>query len=160
MQLDYNQPAASFAGMLGNANPHTAITAVNGESSAALPFGVGVAQGTADNECKLPAATGFKFKGITLHTHRVDTATLAGAGAIAAGESGPLITQGEVWVPVEGAVTAGNQAFCRFSANGGNTQLGAFRADADTAHADAVAGSVFRTSTTGAGLALLAINIP
>ncbi len=68
------------------------------------------------------------------------------------------LTTGEIWVAVEAAVTAGQQALVRHTANGGLTILGGFRGDANTG-AVALPGTRFVTSTAGAGFAKLRLNL-
>jgi hypothetical protein len=71
-----------------------------------------------------------------------------------------VLRRGKIWVQVENAVTADAAAFCRFASGGGGSVLGSFRSDADTATAVAFPTAVFRTSTSGAGLAQIEINLP
>lgn len=74
-----------------------------------------------------------------------------------------ILRRGRVWVVCETdvAIVDGAGVFVRFAANGaGKLQLGAFRADADTANAVALPGCVFRFGFTTGTLALVEINIP
>lgn len=71
-----------------------------------------------------------------------------------------ILTKGKCYVNVEGVVTDGQDLFVRFAAGAGGSQLGAFRADADTATAVALPGLKARQTTTGAGLCLVEINLP
>lgn len=130
MQLDYNDPPVGMPGMIADASPKTINTGRN-EDAGAVPFGMAVVSGTADDQFKLPSATGQVFKGVTVHQNRADVAALAGIGAIPIAETSPLMSAGRIWVPVENAVDDGMPAFYRHTANGGNTQLGKFRSDND-----------------------------
>ena len=58
---------------------------------------------------------------------------------------------------VDEAVSAGDPVFFRHT--GAAADIGKFRNDADTANADAVAGAKFESSTTGAGIAVLSLNV-
>jgi hypothetical protein len=69
----------------------------------------------------------------------------------------PILRKGYIWVGVEGAVTEEAPVYARVTASGGNTVLGAFRADADTANAALVPNARFITSTTAAGLAIVEV---
>lgn len=63
-----------------------------------------------------------------------------------------LLQDDEVLLMAEGAVTEGEKAFVRFTAGGGGTELGAVRADADTATAAACPLVTFLETTSGAGM--------
>jgi hypothetical protein len=71
-----------------------------------------------------------------------------------------LLRKGVIWVQVEAAVAQDGQVFARFAAGAGGSVLGSIRGDADTATAVAIPGAVFRSSTSGAGLAKVEINMP
>jgi len=68
-------------------------------------------------------------------------------------ESEPLtrIVKGRVWVAVEDAVTDGGAVFVRFASG----TLGAFRSDNAAGDAAQMPGAVYRSSTSGAGLAVV-----
>lgn len=134
-----------------------------GSADAAMPAGVLVCQGAKDRSVKLPAASGDlaqnKIRGIAIYLalrepyltdtneyHQYDTVN--------------YVTRGDVYGIVEGAVSAGGQVFARITASGGNTQLGAFRADADTGNAVAVPNASFKSTTTGAGVARIGLLTP
>lgn len=70
-----------------------------------------------------------------------------------------ILRTGRIWVLVEEAVVAGDQAFARFASGGGGTQLGAFRKSADTATAVAVPGAYYvSTQASAGGYACLEVN--
>lgn len=62
----------------------------------------------------------------------------------------PCKRVGRIWVLVEEAVVAGDQAFVRYAA-GSFSQLGAFRKSADTATAAALPNAYYVTSQASAG---------
>jgi hypothetical protein len=72
-----------------------------------------------------------------------------------------VLTKGRIYVVVEEAVTPASAVFVRFAAGVGGTQLGAFRASADTATASAApAGWRYRSSAAIGGIAELELNLP
>lgn len=142
----------------------THSTVISKIAAGTIPFGsfcVRAAAGV-DESCALPVATAdvtARPWGVAIkdQTHR-------GSNNLdnEANDMVPVMTKGRVWVTVEGAVTNGAAAFVRFAAGGGGSILGLFRADADTATAVAIpnGAGIFRTATSGAGLALLELNLP
>lgn len=70
----------------------------------------------------------------------------------------PVMRRGYIWVAVEGAVTEEAPVFIRTAASGGNTTIGAARADADSANATLLPNAKFVTSTTAAGLAIVEVK--
>jgi hypothetical protein len=113
-----------------------------------------------DTQAALPSATGEVLAGVVAHQQAREDFSLAGDLMLADGEPASLVRKGRVWVSVEEAVTPGDDVFFRHTAGGGGTELGVFRTDADTASADQVAGASWLSTTAGAGIALLEINIP
>lgn len=106
------------------------------EVSSKGQFGIMCAKGTNDWDAILPASLGANLLGVILWS----AAYPADFGSFAQGlgSSGldrytqlSILIRGRCLVTVEQAVNQGDQAFCRFTAKGGNTQLGAFRKDSD-----------------------------
>lgn len=139
-------------------------------NASAMPMGIGVVPYAGDDEgCDLPSPSNWPgyLEGITGFEQAIDTNNIqtfeantgdAGPGStnpIQPGEIAYVLRKGGEWVYVEGAVSKGGQVFVRTAANGGNTQLGAFRGDDDSGNAVAVPGAVFDSSTTGADFAKL-----
>ena len=134
-------------------------------AASAIQAGVLVCQGATDGACKLPANSGDVGKALGVAASRVASdsrfpSTLTAGVAWQTGDIVEAIAAGAVWVIVEDAVNAGAACYVRHTANGDLTQLGAFRSDADSSNAAALTGARFLTSTDGAGLALVAINVP
>lgn len=152
-QTSVTEPAVAVPGQLAYPSyPGFRGTKVNGDT-AAIPFGVGVVRDGDDETVDLPTATGevtADFEGIV----HWDKSYEYNADGVAVGDALTVVTKGFVWVSVEDAVTANDDVFCRFVAAGAE-QLGAFRSDADGTDAVAVPGAKFRSSTTGAGLAIV-----
>ena len=151
--------SGAFAGMLGDIGDHYIRSCLN-EEAVAIPFGVLLKQGTADNQGLLyDTVGGLTLLGIVAHTHALSNRDLSNADGVAVDGTANVVRRGAVYVLVEDAVAAGDTVFARHTAGTG-TQLGAFRSDADTATADAIPGLQFLTSTTGAGVALVDVNLP
>ena len=86
--------------------------------------------------------TGVVDCGVAIETRSSELAGYRGRHMV------PLMLRGRIWVFVEQAVLAGDQAFVRYSANGaGKLQLGAFRKDDDSTHAAALPYARFATAS-------------
>lgn len=132
-------------------------------AAAVVPFGTLVCRRAtpADpvSHCGNPEVTGSvtaRALGISLKSEMEGS---SGVG-YAINEGVDILRKGRCYVNVEGVVTDGQDLFVRFASGAGGTQLGAFRADADTATAVALPGLKARQTTTGAGLCLVEINLP
>jgi hypothetical protein len=73
-----------------------------------------------------------------------------------------VLRKGRIWVPTETAVDPTQPVYYRYSANGGNTKLGYWSKTSDVGHNSQVpnGAAVWVSTTTGAGLAELEINLP
>jgi hypothetical protein len=165
MQTNYNYPAAAIAGMLANIGEKRVDSYVQAEASAEIAFGLGVAfsaaqdAGTPAQALKLAASTD-KIAGIVVHSHAYDVRTELGTVGVKPKAMLGVLQEGDVWVNVEEAVTPTSEVWVRHTANGaGKLNPGEFRTDIDTDKAIRWYGAQFQTSTTGAGLALLRINM-
>ena len=134
-----------------------------------IQSGVLVCQGTDDKQCKLPTSSAEVGKALGIAPARVTSdsrfpSTATAGSTYQIGDNVGAIPEGAVWVYVEDAVTAGSTPYVRFADNSMLTQKGAFCSDASNpgggATAAALTGSRYLTSTSGAGLALVAINLP
>lgn len=154
VQTSYSQnmPVA-VAGMLGDLRDHTIESyAAEGDTG----FGLGVIAGTdATKQAKKPAGAGGVFRGVTVHEQAQEQALSTGAVVYADGDAMNVLRKGLIWVVTAGAVAIDVPAFF---VNSGS-DAGKFD-DLDDGSTDAVPGGVFRSATTGAGLALLEINLP
>ena len=126
-----------------------------------MPAGVLVSAGANQYGCKLPAAAAdvtTKALGVTTYLALREPNT---SNEYLATDVVNFLKNGEVWGIVEGAVTEGNAVYARISSSANGTQLGAFRADADTIstvdHATLVPNAKFKTTTTGAGVAKIGV---
>jgi hypothetical protein len=150
--------------MLADNGPHDMGSKI---ATSAVPFGVGVVKraSPADTveQCGVPTATAdvtARPRGIALIDQTRKGPQAGNAGGYESGDIVSYLKQGRIWVAVEGAVSQDSSAFCRFASGAGGTQLGAWRADADTGTAVAFPTAVFRTSTSGAGFAIVEVNLP
>jgi hypothetical protein len=147
--------AVSFQGMIADSTNLIVDTFVNGESSAEIPFGVCVKQGTDDAEAVLLTAITDKLVGIVLHSNAYNKTNEVGSTGIKPDVVMNVARKGVVWVPVEEAVTPASAVLVRAVATGGE-QAGAFRDTADASDLiDVSAFCRFRSTTTGAGLVKL-----
>lgn len=120
--------------------------------------GVLVVPGTTDIQVKLPTSAADVAKGLGVSLLLQLGYELTDDYAI--GRNVSYVADGAMWVAVEQAVTRGNQCFARYAAGAGGTQLGAFRADVDTASAAAVPACRYDSSTVGAGFAKVRVDLP
>lgn len=158
-QTSYTQNfAVAFAGMLSQASARfqKIVSKTVGSTSASIPGGCFVCRDTTDDSVKLPSSSGMvTTTGVGFMVHDVAKQPQASDGGILENVTGqvcPVMEYGTMWVLAEVAVSYGDPVFARYSANGGLTQLGAVRNDADTAHAAAVPGCRFIGTIAAAGL--------
>lgn len=165
--IDYSLPqSAAVPGTIATAINSCTIRSKANASGAVIAYGRAVVQGTAPDDVILPAADKTGFVGIAKRTYMYENAQTAdGAFGYAAKRQIDVLTQGEVWVETEVAVAPGDAVFFRIVAKGDNTIVGKFNktADATAVPADtavAIPNARWISSTTGAGLARLQINLP
>src|SRR5215469_11310896 len=116
-QLDYAmRPAPALAGQLGSAIDADVRSAINQESIA-LPFGIAMALGVLPvgnlgqtAKAKLLSLASDAIVGVVLFSDARDNIGLgqAGIAAIKPGDTFNLLTEGDVWVPVEQGVAPGD----------------------------------------------------
>lgn len=165
-QLSYTKNmAAAIAGMMVDARMHAVKESyVQGEASAEIPFGVGIVEGAAgangtNNKGLLPVDATSVFAGILLFQQNYAKDVELGSVGLKPFAPMTVVRKGLIWVIVEDAVAKDATPFMRHTPNGaGKLQKGAFRSDADTANAIKLRGCVFRSSTSGAGLAQLEVD--
>ncbi len=161
MQTTYSRVADDgFAGLLGDSGEGMFLISRALEAATAMAFGLGVIYGT-DPEKQFDRFAGAGvLAGIVAHKQNRSQPALATTLGIVQNEVASLVRNGRIWVVVEEAITVGDLVFVRHTAGGGGTQLGAWRNDADTASAQAVPEASWLKGSTGAGIALLQINLP
>jgi hypothetical protein len=163
MQTTYsNVPGAAFAGMLGDSKPADILSRALG-GSVNVGFGLMLEYGATPTTEAAPLADGATLGdlvGVTVHRHTQDRASLTGTHGITPNSTMDLLRKGRVWVVVEEAVTPGDAVFVRHTAAGLEVK-GAFRNDADGGDAvDISTKARWESTTTGAGIALLDLNLP
>jgi len=136
-----------LAGQISKASIGNNISMVLKDSN--VGFGLAVVQGTNDNDAKVPAGAGGKFRGVTVRNLNVNNND-ANVGEYLQDTFVTLRNFGTIIVKTEVAVVKDEPVFFRHTASGGNTVIGAFRNDADTATADVITGARFNASA-GAG---------
>jgi hypothetical protein len=148
-----NAPLGAVAGLIASsgAEIHSRL------AEAALTAGIAVCQGTLDNQVKALSAVGdlAKIQGFTIY-HAGQEPLSSGTG-YAAKDTLNILRKGQIWVLTEGTVAAGGNVFVRYAGTG---TKGACRAAAVTDEAGQLLGAKFVTSVTGAGLAIVEINLP
>lgn len=124
-----------YAGQIADCQPREVESMINEETVAGdMKFGVGVIQGTDDNQILLPSSGTDTILGFTVLTHNQVLEEGASEVSIKENSGVSLLRDGALYVCVEDAVTRGNNVFVRF-APGSETVIGAVRSDADTATA-------------------------
>lgn len=165
MQLAYSQTmAVAFAGMVADNGDKNVLSRVNTVDPAV--YGTAQTLGTdPDRDVEEPDSSAdvtASIQGVVLSSQSIEQ-PLGGSATprYPVGSDVPLLTKGRVWVTAEEAVTPASAVFIRFAAGAGGTQLGAFRASADTASAVAAPTSwKYRTSAGAGELVVLEINAP
>lgn len=120
-------------------------------ASEAIGFGLGVMANAAAPATKLDVADSAAgtFRGVSLATSKEQDAN--GLVQYAANEPVNVLRKGKVWVQTSGTVAVDAVAYVDIDQDGKFTS---------TSTDNLVTGGVFRTAVTGAGLALLEINLP
>lgn len=145
---------------------------ITGHSDEVIEFGLGLVYDGAFSDgdrpkVAIPSATGFVFMGIALFAHKQSRQGDDGFGVLEAtagsryeiGDDITILCRGLIQVYSEVAVNPTLPVFLRHTVNSALTP-GNFRTDADTHKADALSGVKWATTTSGAGLAILELNLP
>lgn len=114
--------------------------------------------GKARNAAKLPAAAGDVARPGAMGIVILD-ATREGGLDWPAMRPTPVMRKGRIWVLAESDVARWTYPFVRFAANGGNTNIGGFRADADTSTAAQLTSAIILTDAAAGELFLLEIAL-
>lgn len=157
MQTNYpgTQPAG-FPGLLADLRDQLVESFA---AEGAIPFGRAVLAGTdKQKQVVLAEAGGAVFRGVSVHTHAYGSAT--DPAGYADTQTVNVLRRGMIWVEVTEAVDIDDPAFyINAPGSGDEADAGKFT-DTDDGTSVAVPSGVFRSSTDGAGLALLEINLP
>jgi hypothetical protein len=120
-----------------------------------IGFGLAVAQGAQDGECKALTAVTDKVIGVALFTHADNPNN--GVAGYATKSAVSVLRRGVVVVRVEEAVSAEDPVFVRAVATG-TEKAGAFRKSVDSTDCIAMPGCKFLTSAAAGALAFVAID--
>ena len=159
VQTTYSaEHAAAFEGQRANLGLININSKVAQDSD--VPFGRAVVRGTADNQAKLPTATGQGLVGITEMT----TAWSENASDLhlySENREMNIIDFGEVWVYTEQSVVPGDAVYFRHTADTAPLDvIGRFRKDASGGDADLIVGASFETTTAAGGIAKVKMDAP
>jgi hypothetical protein len=132
-------------------------------AQATIPFGCFVCKGTAEDQVKVPAATGdvtdiTKARGFAAATQAHEQVSGASVDQYVQYDTVSVMQRGRMWVTCEANWTQASSVFVRF-ATGTGTQLGAVLVSADTATAVALPGAKFLNSGSAGGLALIQFDL-
>lgn len=137
-------------------------------ASVVMQGGLLVVTTSNDDDCKLPTTGNditsvLKPLGITRSNVARDPNFPSGGTAgftYQIGDSVEIVSRGRVWVTVEEAVSPSDDVYVRHTANGDNTQRGAFRTSSDSSNAALLAGARYLTTASANGVALVDLNLP
>lgn len=141
------------------AESETNLTLANDVAFVAHPaigFGLAIAQGTQDGECRALSAITDKVIGVSVFSHADNINN--GVDGYAAQSAVNVLRRGVLWVKVEEAVVAEDAVYVRAVAAGAEV-AGAFRKTADGTDTIALSGCKFLSSAAAGALALVDINI-
>lgn len=168
INTSYAEQSAALQGQLGNLKDTRKSTAVQGEASAGVPFGVMVqktafgAAGSAD-VAKLMSATNNALAGVVIHSHAYDPVedfTNATDELLKPKTLLSVLEEGEIWVKVEaGEVPAVAGAVRVRAVAAGAEVAGAFRVAADGTDCILLPHSRWRSAINADGLALLFLDL-
>ena len=161
-QTSYSvDPALGFRGLLADPNTDSYMIPLANGAAAAQGFGIMVRRDATNPEDQFDifSATGQTPVGILVHTQAQQNQALADPLGVSLLETASVLRRGRIWVVVEEAITVGDDVYFRHTAGTGS-EIGAFRNDADTASCDQVTNAQWLQGSTGAGIALLELNIP
>ncbi len=148
-----------FAGQLADASDNDVVTMVSEESSAEIPMGAMVMQGTADDQALLPTSSAAVMVGIVLHSHQYSKDIELGTTGLKPKACLNILRKGRCLVYSETEVVKGLAAFVRHTAESPDLQTGLFRKDLDTDKAVKVYGVRWAETSSGAGLKLVDVDM-
>jgi len=156
--FDAGVPGSSASGIAPT------IVAKTNANGSVMAYGRAVVQGTSAKDVILPTSTKTDLVGIVYRDYQYESVqTSDGAEGVPDKKEISVMIYGDIWVEVEEAVAPGDAVYFRIAASpqaGGPTIVGKFRKSADTSTATLVTKARWVTSTTGAVIAQLRINLP
>lgn len=123
----------------------------------AAPAGVVVVP-AAEGHADLPASAADVAKAMGVLAYDLVTEAPDASTDFAADNPAEVVDDGIIWMVAETGLAVGDQPYCRYGTGAGGSQLGAVRADADTATAALLPNSRVLAVTTG--LAKVRVNLP
>lgn len=152
----------AFAGQLGDSGPQRQSSRAN-TTGAAISAGILVCEGTTDGSLALPALSTDKLVGGVVNSFNRDpgngTSSLSGTQAYLANAQVPLLEEGSLFVVSETSMAETDSIFVRYSANGGNTVLGAISNTSDGGHNRQVKGARVLRGTSVAGPVMIYLSV-
>jgi hypothetical protein len=134
------------------------LTTANG---GVVPFGLGIAQGDADNTGRLPVDGSEIQIGISVLDQMQPNQPVTGDHEYTLNSVMSVLKRGRIYVAVEDAVAIGGDVYVRHTTGANGSQLGSIRSDNDGGKAAQLTGAVFgSTQATPGGLAIIDINKP
>ena len=119
----------AFAGLIADSSELVdVVSAWSEEASAEMPFGIGLAQGTAAQGALIPSGAGDKLKGLLAHSYAHAPGGAAGFGdmgstGIIAGGRLRCLRHGRIWVVLDASVASiapfVDRGWCRHTTDGG-----------------------------------------
>jgi hypothetical protein len=159
-QTTYLDQGVGFPAVKGGLADAGVTNKVSRHAAAAINFGLGVVVTANEDEVALPSSTGFIFAGVALMKHNI-TFNATAVALYSIGDAISVLRKGRVWVNSEVAVDPTKDVYLRHTANTGPTRSpGDFLVTADTNKADQIANAKWVSVTSGAGLAILEVNMP
>ena len=161
------EPVSYIAGQIADYNPYSIISEPNTDT-VGIPFGIAMMYDGTNQGYKLPALstdiTNRMAVNIIINRNKFyqnDVALnplITGNTQVPSGSEAAGATMGYIAVKVEEAVTLGAPCFIRFAAGAGGTQLGAFRASADTATAAEHPQWYYASAATSGSIAIVCVK--
>lgn len=137
-------------------------TVINGESTAQLPFGIGVKRGSSDDTVLNFTANTDALDGILVYENDFAQPYELGTTGVLPGFTMRICRFGRIKVIPETNVDPTQSVFVRAVANvgGGFPRVGSWRSSADSTNTiDVSAFAKWRTTTTAGSIAILEINL-
>lgn len=154
-------PDAAFAGLIADIRNAT-IESYTVENAAGIGFGLGVKLGAVVPNFTSPnkgitvlTAVSDALIGFTTQQHSEQAYPFSVSSAkYAQYETANIVRKGTIWVQTNGSVTSGGAVYVVY------TGADAGKSRADSTNAILVPGAMYRSSVTGAGVALVELNLP
>lgn len=149
----------AVAGLPYSASGQPSVTLTYNNPVDVIKFGRAVAKVSADeNGVEKPDSGSAVIVGVAVLDSSLQYDS-TNENAYAADSEVCVMARGQIYVYVEEDVTPDSDVYVRHTANGGLTDLGAFRTDADTSNALQMSNARFVKGASAGGYAVLDLNI-